>query len=160
MKVCFRYFLIKGHAKSELESWLTSSCHLRSLRPFSPSQSYFLFISISCFPIQLLTCVSMYSTNVWEREKEKDKINERMCLYLNARKWKRGQGGFKSLSGLWWKTKIKLPAAAILAVWLSTHLFLFSLHTSPNHLLCPPRPCSCTASEFSFPHHLCFLPVS
>lgn len=72
---------------------------------------------------------------------------------LECERWrKRGQGGFKSSSGLWWKAKIKLPAAAISAVWLSTHLFFFSLHTSPNHLLFPLRHCmcTCTASEFYY----------
>lgn len=151
MKGCFRHFLIKGHTNV---NWnLGSLLPVISVLSDPPPQSYFLFISISCFPIQLLTCVSMYSMKVWKREKEKDGINERMCLYLNVRGWrKREQGGFKSSSGLWWKAKIKLPAAAISAVWLSTHLFFFSLHTSPNHLLFPLRHCMCmcTASEFYY----------
>lgn len=156
MKFCFRYFLIKGHTNPNWNLGSLPPVISALSDPFSP-QSYFLFISISCFPI--LTCVSMYSTKVWEREKEKDGINERMYLGLNARRGrKRGQGGFRSLSGLWWKAKIKLPAAAISAIWLSTHLFFFPPHTSPSHLLFLPR--HCTASEFSFPDHLCFLPMS
>lgn len=35
-------------------------------------------------------------------------------------------------SGLWWKAKIKLPAAAISAIWLSTNLIFFHRHTFPN----------------------------
>lgn len=82
MKGCFRYLLIKGHTNP---NWnLGSLLPVISILHFFP-QSYFLFISISCFLIQLLTCVSTYSTKVWEQEKEKAGLNECMCLYLNAR---------------------------------------------------------------------------
>lgn len=59
-------------------------------------------------------------------------------------------------SGLWWKAKIKLPAAAISAIWLSTNLIFFHRHTFPNQ---PRFPRTCTPSEFSFLHLSCFLPV-
>lgn len=147
------------YIKSEIDLWFTFSCP-----SIPPSQRYFLFISISCFPIQLLTCVNMYSTKVWEQEKEKDGINEHMCFYLNARRWgRRGQGGFTFLSGLWWKAKIKLPGAAISAVWLSTHLFIFSLSSylsqSPSFFFSVQLHV-CTPSAVSFSHDLCFLPMS
>lgn len=143
--------------KSELESWLTSSCHLQSLRP-PPPQSDFLFISSSCFPIQLLTCVSMYSTKVLEREKEKGWNKWAKVPLLECEEVKEEGAGRIQISA-WSLVENQNKITCCRNISRLTQHPLAPL-LSPYLSQSPPfsSSCTCTASEFSFPPSLVFSP--
>lgn len=138
--------------KSKLESWLTSSCHFQSLRP-SPHHRVIFFSSLfPVFPTSSSPVSACTARRCGSEKKKKDGINERGCLYLNAKKMtEEGAGRIQISAWSLVENQNKITCCRNISRLTQHHLLPFSLHTSPNHLLFLPRACARPANLVSPP---------